>query len=66
MENDPGGLLWLVINVGMVAALGIALAYGAIKWANRRTDPETREAARMATERVYRQAEEQDRRELPS
>jgi hypothetical protein len=29
--NDAGGWLWLVIDVGAVAVLGVAIAYGVMK-----------------------------------
>lgn len=66
MANDIGGLLWLFIDVILLAILGGALVYAVIMWSRRRTDPAARAARDSATERVYREAEEQDRRELPS
>ena len=32
MNQDGGGWLWLVINVGFVGILGLALAYGTMQW----------------------------------
>lgn len=34
--EDASGWLWLVIDVGMVAALGLALAYGVSQYHSRR------------------------------
>jgi len=38
MSADAGGWLWLVIDVGLVAIFGIALAYGTMQWRRRRRD----------------------------
>jgi hypothetical protein len=38
--NDAGGWLWLVINVGLVAILGLALVYGVSQYRKRRLDPQ--------------------------
>ena len=35
MDTQDSGWLWLVINVGMVAILGLALAWGALRWRTR-------------------------------
>jgi len=32
MDSDASGWLWLVIDVLMVAVLGIALVYGSMLW----------------------------------
>jgi hypothetical protein len=32
MNQDGGGWLWLVIDVGFVAILGLALAWGTMQW----------------------------------
>jgi hypothetical protein len=66
MANDIGGWLWLFIDVILLAILGAALVYAVVMWSRRRTDSATRAASDAATERVYREAEQQDRRELPS
>jgi hypothetical protein len=50
--NDAGGWLWLIIDVGMVVALGAVLAYGAAMYHHRRrnrrnvTAPEYKENKR--------------------
>jgi len=35
MNADASGWLWLFIDVGMVAILGIAIAYGGMVWRRR-------------------------------
>ena len=37
MDSDASGWLWLVIDVLMVAVLGIALVYGTMLWRQRRS-----------------------------
>jgi hypothetical protein len=32
MNQDGGGWLWLVIDVGFVGILGLTLAYGTMQW----------------------------------
>jgi hypothetical protein len=66
MANEPGQFLWLIMDVVLVIALGAALAYGIYMWSRRRTDPAATKARDKATERVYAEADRQDRRELPS
>ena len=53
--GDAGGWLWLVIDVVLVAALGVGLAYGIIAWRNRRKTPATEAARDAATRRGYYQ-----------
>jgi hypothetical protein len=66
MTPDVGGPVWSW-GVGlMIVILGIALVYALIMWSRRVKSPEARQVRDNATERVYRQAEQQDRRELPS
>jgi hypothetical protein len=36
MENMGGGLLWVLITIAGVAALGIAMVYGTMNWRTRR------------------------------
>lgn len=36
---DAGGILWLIIDVVLVAALGAALVYGTMHYRNRRGGP---------------------------
>lgn len=54
MSEGAGGWLWIMITVGMVAVLGVALAYAALRGRNKRLDPVRDEATR----RVYRQDSE--------
>ena len=51
--NDPGGWLWLVIDVGFVAALGAALAYGIFRWRRRPKSPTIDRVRDDATKRVF-------------
>lgn len=37
MSGEFGGWMWIVINVGAVAVLGAALAYGVSVWRGRRS-----------------------------
>jgi hypothetical protein len=57
MFTDQGGLLWLVIDVFLVVALGGALAYGLWMWRRKRADRATERAARQATQRMYHHEE---------
>ena len=66
MANEPSQWLWMIMDVILVIALGVAIVYGLMMYARRSRDPATREVRDRATERVYREAEEQDRKELPS
>lgn len=52
MNGDAGGWLWLVIDVGLVAILAAALAYGIFAWRqrSRRSDP----ARERRTRELYR------------
>jgi hypothetical protein len=51
--NDAGGWLWLIIDVGLVAALGFGIAYGVLAWRRRRTSPEMERVRDEATRRAY-------------
>lgn len=51
--GDAGGAMWLVINVGMVAVLGLALAYGVMQWRKRSRNPAVKKASENATKRMY-------------
>ena len=53
---DAGGLLWLVIDVAMVAALAGALIYGIIQW--RRRSRRDIIAGERATKQMYKGSEE--------
>jgi hypothetical protein len=53
--DDPGGWMWLIIDVFLVGALGIGLAYGIFAWRRRRTDPAMERARDEATHRAYEQ-----------
>ncbi|MFL6796374.1 MAG: hypothetical protein ACJ8F3_03075 [Xanthobacteraceae bacterium] len=51
MNADAGWWLWWVIDVAMVAALGIALVYGTMVWRKRRAGSEA--ASEQATRDLY-------------
>jgi hypothetical protein len=51
--NDPGEWLWFVIDVVLVAALGIGIAYGIIVSRRRRKNAATEAARDAATHRAY-------------
>ena len=51
---DFGSFLWLVIDVGFVAALAAALIYGALQWRRRRNDRLAKEVEKEAVDRAYR------------
>jgi hypothetical protein len=51
--DDAGGWLWFIIDVILVAALGIGIAYGIIAWRRRRKDPTIERVRDAATHRGY-------------
>jgi hypothetical protein len=51
---DLGGYLWLIINVGFVAALAAVMIYGTYQWRRRRKDPVAKDAEKQAVDRAYR------------
>ena len=53
--DDADGWLWLVIDVILVAALGIGIAYGIMAWRRRRKDPTMEDVRDAATHRAYEQ-----------
>ncbi|HEX2493308.1 MAG TPA: hypothetical protein VHK24_05995 [Steroidobacter sp.] len=58
MDSDPGGWLWLVIDVAMVAALAIALIYGTMLWRQRRS----RVLQQRATAQLYEREAQRERK----
>jgi hypothetical protein len=66
MANESGQFLWLIIDVVLVLALAGALIYGIYMWSRHRGGPASERVRDRGTERVYREAEAQDRKELPS
>jgi hypothetical protein len=56
---DSSGILWLVIDVAMVAALAGALIYGIVMWRRRSRNPVVEQAREDATRRLYRGSERQ-------
>lgn len=61
MSAGAGGWLWFTINVAMVAALALALAYGLYMWSTRRRSPALRRERDDATRRVYDKAEAKEK-----
>jgi membrane protein implicated in regulation of membrane protease activity len=59
MDSDVSGWLWLVLDVVMVAVLGIALAYGVASWRRRRRSIE--QASERATAQLYDREAERER-----
>ena len=53
--DDAGGWLWLIIDVGLVALLGVGLAYGMLTWRKRRKDPMSERVRDEATHRAYQE-----------
>lgn len=53
--EDAGGWMWLIIDVVLVGALGIGIAYGIMAWRRRRTGPVTEAIRDEATHRAYEQ-----------
>jgi hypothetical protein len=51
--SDAGGWLWFVIDVILVGALGVGIAYGIIAVRRRRTDPNLERMRDAATHRAY-------------
>lgn len=56
-----GGILWLVIDVGLVAILALALAYGIMVW--RKGTGRLSRQRDAATRRLYRESEAQAEQE---
>lgn len=53
MDYTGGGWLWLVINVGMVAALGAGIFYGYRRWRSNWKSPADRRREREAIDDLY-------------
>jgi hypothetical protein len=54
MNSDPGGWLWLVIDVGFVVILAIALVYGIYMWRTRSRNQTVERIRDEATRETYR------------
>ena len=61
MDSDPGGWLWLVIDVGMVAALAIALIYATMLWRQRRSRV-LEQTSERATAQLYEREAQRERK----
>lgn len=57
MDSDASGWLWLVIDVLMVAVLGIVLVYGTMLWRRRRSRALEQVSERATTQFCEREAE---------
>jgi uncharacterized membrane protein YidH (DUF202 family) len=55
MVEDYSGWLWFLIDVVLVAVLGLAMVYGIWKWRRAKHDPESERARDQATKQVYRE-----------
>jgi flagellar basal body-associated protein FliL len=51
--TDLGGVLWLIIDVVAVAALGAAIAYSAWMWRHRRKTASQRRLTEEAVREIY-------------
>ena len=51
--GDAGGWMWFVIDVILVGALGIGIAYGIMAWRRRPRDPDLENARDAGTRRAY-------------
>lgn len=61
--EQTGGILWLIINVVMVALLGVAIFMGVQRWRARRRRPEVERQRDAATRRLYDAAAERERQD---
>jgi hypothetical protein len=59
VTGEPGGWMWLAIDVAAVAILAAALAYGITAWRRRRQTASDR-TREEATDRLYRQPDPDD------
>ena len=55
MDADQGGWLWLIIDVVLVGALALGIAYGLLMWRTRRTTARLERQRDEATRRGYEQ-----------
>jgi hypothetical protein len=53
MDNEAGGWLWLLIDVGFVVILAAALIYGIVMWRNRPQSAAAKRRRDQATEKLY-------------
>ena len=51
--GDAGGWMWFLIDVILVGALGIGIAYGIMAWRRRIRDPDLENARDAGTRRAY-------------
>jgi hypothetical protein len=63
MDSDASGWLWLVIDVLMVAVLGVVLVYGTMFWRRRRSRALEQVSERATTQLYEREAERERKAE---
>jgi hypothetical protein len=61
MDSDASGWRWLVIDVLMVAVLGVALLYGSMLWRRRRSRG-LEQVSERATAQLYEREAERERK----
>jgi hypothetical protein len=66
MENEPAQLLWLIMDVALVLLLAVGVICGLVIWSRHRGGPKAERARDRATERLYRETEQQERKKLAS
>ena len=66
MANETGQFFWLILGVVLVLTLAGGLIYRLVMSSRHRGGPEAARVRDRATERVYRETEQQERKELPS
>jgi hypothetical protein len=54
MFTDEGGWLWLIIDVVLVGALALGIAYGLFMWRTRRTTARLEHQRDVATREGYK------------
>jgi hypothetical protein len=55
MGEEASGWLWLIIDVGLVAALGAGLIYGTMMWRSRSRNRAVQQVRDEATKDLYKQ-----------
>ncbi len=53
MNDDAGGWLWLIIDVGLVVLFAAGLIYGVSMWRSRRRSPGLEQARDQRTSELY-------------
>jgi hypothetical protein len=66
MTPDIGSPVWGFAVAVLPIILGIALVYAVVRWSRRPRTSQTHQVKERATERVYNEAERQERRQETS